>query len=573
MNDLDINQMNPYTDHAFSAGAIFIYLMSIVLAALATPVVLYLYRRSLQKNQLAAAEAYEESESIRLTGAKEGENDSTHHTASLAYVELRDKLLEKHTYRELQMKLDKKMRFKLTAYLLGGVAYSALFTWAMNHYSVSEPEQLFTYFVSFLFPFFIVSCLIYSTSLAKTCLIMVAYCLLLAGSGWISEPELAKHLGLWPANIELNFKIFQAVSLSVLPAGIFFLSRRVRSIGFMSACFFIVVLAGAYSVRHAFSLENKLGNWLGIGASMDFFLNMVLLAPLFVTAGWVTVRYLSGLYVRKIISDEKLMIDVIVFTFSVAHSVYMITKTTQWLFIGLLGFFTYLFVSNVLLVLIARIGSEARSPPVSLLYLRVFDLGKRGEKFFNRFAKRWRSLGSINLISGIDLAKSTVEPDEFFEFVRGRMAYSFIKNEEDLSQRISRIDISADYDSRYRINEFYCHRNTWKPTMQQLVHASDVVLMDLRSFTRKNQGCLYELEQLVGFHDIDALLLLVDDTTDTDFLKKELLSIWRKIDSGSPNFLKPNASIHTFIYKERFTSESLRKLEAYLISAYTRDCY
>ncbi|MBX2879418.1 MAG: hypothetical protein KTR32_05760 [Granulosicoccus sp.] len=563
--------MNTYTDHALSAGAAFVYLMSIALAALATPVVLYLYRRALVRNQRLAAEAYEESESHSNTDEALGNDTHTAHKVSLSYVQLEEKPLEKEAYRKVQKKLDAKMRLKLAAYSLGGVAYSAVFTWAVMHYSISEPDHLFTYFVVFLFPFFIVSCLIYSTSLAKTMWILLSYCLLLVLSIRLFEPNLIVGFESLSYDFDLSFKIFKAVSILVLPAGIFFLNRRVRSIGFMSAFYFLVVLAGAYGVRHIFNLENKLSEWLNISVGLDFFLNLLLLVPLFLLVGWAAVKYLSGLYVRKSISDEKLMIDVIVFTFAVGHSVYLITKTTQWLLIGLFGFLAYLLVTNLMFILIARRHSNNQLSPVPLLYLRVFDLRKRGERFFNRFSKRWRSLGCINLISGIDLVKSTVEPDEFFDFVRGRMGSNFIKSKEDLAQRISRLDVSADYDSRYRINEFFCHGNTWKPTMQQLVHASDVVLMDLRSFNDENQGCLYELEQLVGFHDIGALLLLVDTTTDTDFLQNELQKIWRNLNVRSPNYNKPNASIHTFLYKERFTSASLRKLEAFLIAAQSRD--
>ena len=54
-----------------------------------------------------------------------------------------------------------------------------------------------------------------------------------------------------------------------------------------------------------------------------------------------------------------------------------------------------------------------------------------------------------------------------------------------------------DPDGRYRIKEFFCYNDTWQMTMERLAAASDAVLMDLRSFSRVNQGCIFELGRLL----------------------------------------------------------------------------
>jgi hypothetical protein len=46
--------------------------------------------------------------------------------------------------------------------------------------------------------------------------------------------------------------------------------------------------------------------------------------------------------------------------------------------------------------------------------------------------------------------------------------------------------------------------------------------MDLRSFSDKNQGCLFELQQLVEQDRVRRTVFVVDDTTDTRLLETVL---------------------------------------------------
>ena len=84
-----------------------------------------------------------------------------------------------------------------------------------------------------------------------------------------------------------------------------------------------------------------------------------------------------------------------------------------------------------------------------------------------------------------------------------------------------------DPDGRFRINEFYCHGDTWQLTVQALLDASDRVLMDVRSLSERNQGCRFELEQLVWRLPSDALVLVVDKGTDVARLGAILDGAWR----------------------------------------------
>jgi hypothetical protein len=186
----------------------------------------------------------------------------------------------------------------------------------------------------------------------------------------------------------------------------------------------------------------------------------------------------------------------------------------------------------------ARVAStdgdgKARHP--SLLVLRVFAQERSSEGLFDALSKRWLRAGSIGLIAGPDLVTSTVEPHEFLEFVSGRLSRRFIESEAELERRLADRDTRPDPDGRYRVNEFFCRQNTWMMTMRRLAADSDAVRMDLRSFSPRNQGCLWELEQLLVEVPLGRVLVVTDETTNRPFLKDRLQKISQQVPADSPN--------------------------------------
>jgi hypothetical protein len=69
----------------------------------------------------------------------------------------------------------------------------------------------------------------------------------------------------------------------------------------------------------------------------------------------------------------------------------------------------------------------------------------------------------------------------------------FITNQADLDTRLAVLSDGTDPDGRYQGEALLCGGDTWTPTMRALAARSDVVLMDLRGFTRDREGCKYEL--------------------------------------------------------------------------------
>jgi hypothetical protein len=59
--------------------------------------------------------------------------------------------------------------------------------------------------------------------------------------------------------------------------------------------------------------------------------------------------------------------------------------------------------------------------------------------------------------------------------------------------------------------------------------------MDLRSFSAANQGCAWELQQLVDFVPLERVVFVIDDSTDHRFLERALHQAWAAARDDSPN--------------------------------------
>ena len=86
------------------------------------------------------------------------------------------------------------------------------------------------------------------------------------------------------------------------------------------------------------------------------------------------------------------------------------------------------------------------------------------------------------------------------------------------------------------------------------------MLMDLRSFSRSNHGCRYELEQLLDIVDLERVTFLVDETTDRPFLEEMLQHLWQDVDRESPNRKAESPTVHLFHAR----AQSVRSMRALL---------
>ena len=293
------------------------------------------------------------------------------------------------------------------------------------------------------------------------------------------------------------------------------------------------------------SLAVTIGMALGLDASL--YLVTSIAAFLVVSIlGLFLLRWIGRRYVRKALSDQMILLDTVWILFAVMHIIWLGFQGWAWLFGAVVAFTMYRIVLGICLKRIVRPSFVQRNPQ-KLLFLRVFSLGSRSQSLFDALSKYWLRAGSVSMIAGPDLITAWVEPHEFLDFLAGRLSRQFVTNEADLKKRLDLLDTQPDPDGRYRVNEFFCRSNTWQLTMRRLAARSDGVLMDLRSFSPANQGCLFELGRLLDEVSLERVLLLVDDTTDQVFLEETLGTLWTRIPAESPNTQSANPVVRLFM--------------------------
>lgn len=149
-----------------------------------------------------------------------------------------------------------------------------------------------------------------------------------------------------------------------------------------------------------------------------------------------------------------------------------------------------------------------------LLVLRVFQRDRAMRRLFDAVIERWRLSGPVSLIAGTDLLERTLDPGDIFAFLDGRLAERFIRRVDEIPARLAAFQLAPDAEGRWRVNECYCHDRTWRAALAALLARADVVLMDLRSFQRRHQGCAFELGELARAPRLGRVVLLVDASTD-----------------------------------------------------------
>lgn len=154
------------------------------------------------------------------------------------------------------------------------------------------------------------------------------------------------------------------------------------------------------------------------------------------------------------------------------------------------------------------------SRPPCLLVLRVFRRGGPMAWLFDHVVQRWRLCGPVLLITAADLASRTLEPHELVAFVEGRLEDRYISSADQLHTQLAQVQEHPDHDGRWRVHEFCCYANSWKPTLEALLSRSDAVLMDLRGFSSRNAGCSHELQRIGQSRHLGSAVLLVDRHTD-----------------------------------------------------------
>ncbi|HEX8497148.1 MAG TPA: hypothetical protein VF661_08125, partial [Actinomycetales bacterium] len=268
---------------------------------------------------------------------------------------------------------------------------------------------------------------------------------------------------------------------------------------------------------------------------------------------------LTLLYARKWASDETLLILQWWFVLALVLAVLFGTQgadNTAW---GLAPFAVMtLFLLGAALV--AR--RTAVPPPARLLLLRTFGNRGRSSRLLRDLTVHWRWVGSVELITGTDLATELLEPHEFLDYLRGRLRRHFVRGPADLARRIGELDLRPDLDGRHRVNEMLCHDDTWRPALAALVHEVDAVLIDLRGLAPQRTGVVYEIERLVAEVPLRRVVALTDATTDGGVLRWALDRAAAQAPDDAPVRDDPAPALRTVALTGRWSADLERVLDA-----------
>jgi hypothetical protein len=248
--------------------------------------------------------------------------------------------------------------------------------------------------------------------------------------------------------------------------------------------------------------------------------------------GWSLARRISAAYQRRKLSDQSLLLDALWLLFAAWYAMWLVFGGLVWAATALAA----LFMFKLVLAAGRRVGGPPAKVTRDLTFLRVFSLGRRSDVLLEGVARHWRHIGSVQMITGPDIALSTVQPHQFLDFLSRKLGRHFVRDQASLARSLAERDRARDPDGRFRINNFFCHADSWQAALPRLVENGEAVLMDLRSFSAGNAGCIHELRYLVQNVPFGRCLLVIDNTTDKTFLERTLRQAWEELPSSSPNY-------------------------------------
>ncbi|MET0919551.1 MAG: hypothetical protein ABWY07_14190 [Burkholderiales bacterium] len=238
---------------------------------------------------------------------------------------------------------------------------------------------------------------------------------------------------------------------------------------------------------------------------------------------WMLLRGLAGSFERKRFSDVQLVVDCWWAIVAAEQAALLSNK----LGLGAIAGAVAAFAAYRIIVALALRSRSHDGIGKRLLLLRVFGYQARTESLFDRLAQAWRFHGPVQLIAGVDLATRTADPGDMLKLLSGALDTQYVASVADVGTRMARLDYGRDPEGRFRVNDVYCHDDTWRSAVQALLDSSDCVLMDVRSFSQQNQGCVFELEQLLLRLPTESIVFVVDKSTDLRLLGATLERSWR----------------------------------------------
>jgi hypothetical protein len=544
----------PECTFAWDGAAASIFVFAIPLAILATTLTIFLYRKSVER-------AMRFSAGERVAVSLETGESAAPKPLKIAVVADAD---DEMTPQMLQSRSE--MRNLSGVYVLAGLVQSAvvvLLYFVLNDIEF-KPLRTFMVWLPYAWPIILTLTLTATTTRRQKYSLIAGYFIVLllldAGAEVLNlryQPGFGELFLLWAIIMGLPTLVVALLS-----------NRAWRPVGLI-ALFLGIALSGSYLLGFqglgclVLSTRN-----VTLLHSVNYLLAALVL--LFFALAWWGLRRLVWRYRAKRYSDQMLVVDSWWLLVTLFEMLFQMGTVGVLSLSYLLAFIAYKAVTRIGLrrLRTTQTMQQTTDVPSAMLMLRVFGYSARTRQLTDQVGQYWRYSGPINMIGGADLATALIEPDELMQFWSGKLRQTFIASEADLNARLQTLDTGRDPDARYRINEFFCHDNTWQATVKALAQRSAVVLMDLRGFGKANRGCEFELAMLLGEVPITRVLLLVDRTTRLDELEPVLQTAWRTISDASPNRALAEPVLHLFQVAD--SDHALRPLLSRLFACATR---
>ncbi|MGI9508751.1 MAG: hypothetical protein ACR2QJ_05310 [Geminicoccaceae bacterium] len=491
-----------------------------VLAALvAGPLLLRAYAKSLKRNMRAATAgnpAPESNEAIR---------------AASGILRLKQ-VTELPSEGVRPSAVEQQRRSAVTAYGLAGLAFGLVATVLLFLVQGIEflPLRTATVIATYSSPIVVVIGLIHGFKSRQFSRSVIYFVLILAVFGFLNAIGASTPI----SNFAAPFALWLFYGLPSLLLLLLF-SRRLRSI---APVIFIIAAMAVIGVLLATGLLANpsilaaiagIGFSLGLGSVMILVIVGVLGMAVFGWMGFKLAGYLADKFDRQKLSDEGLIIDA-VWMFQTLVVAFALQQAAV---LALLAFAAYKIVARYGLERGRAVAGENAEP--ALLLLRVFGFDARSSILLDDLASSWSYQGPIRLIAAPDLASRTIDHGKLLLFLAGRLDRLFLRNRDDLDQRLATLKSKRDPDGRFRVEPLYCQGDVWRQTVQALMTRSHLIVMDLRGFDKDRPGCIFEIETLLDVVPVERILLLIDDSTIMPDLQGILDSKWQGLAITSPN--------------------------------------
>ena len=124
----------------------------------------------------------------------------------------------------------------------------------------------------------------------------------------------------------------------------------------------------------------------------------------------------------------------------------------------------------------------------------------------------------IGHLEGFDTVGANPEVQKAVE--SGDVDRAIAMDMEQVRAQMAMATAETDQDLLFRRHSFQCSMNTWQEAIQAMMDQADVIVMDLSSFSEKNQGSAWELGQLLNRVPLSRVTVLINQSTEIDCVRR-----------------------------------------------------